>query len=328
MNIIIAPLRGVTTAIYRRVYKQYFPGVDKVMAPFIAPGSELKPGRSVLRDILPENNRDSYPMEPQILGNNPDILDNFIPMVQDAGYNQINWNCGCPAPMVVKKKRGSGILPHPDIFENYLQKLHSFPDFSYTVKVRLGLHKPDDIYPLLPIMEQYECKELTVHPRTADQMYFGNVDLDAFELIYNSTTTPLVYNGDIITREFIFNIIERFPNVNSYMVGRGLLINPFLPSLMKGNEYPDEPKEVIYQFMMSLLEEYENTLFGEKPVLGKMKELWRYFTFSFTDAERPIKKILKTTTLKSFKERVEQFFSKCDFAPPTGEFDADQLGKF
>lgn len=328
MNISIAPLRGVTTAVYRRVYKQFFTGVDTVMAPFIAPGSELKPGRSVLRDILPENNVGSYPMEPQILGNNPQILDNFIPMVKEAGYHQINWNCGCPAPMVIKKKRGSGVLPHPDIFEAYIEKLNSFDDFEYSVKVRLGLHSKEDIYPLLPLMEKHNCKELTVHPRTADQMYFGNVDIEAFARIYDSTSTPLVYNGDIITAEFINKIIDRFPKVQSYMVGRGLLINPFLPSLMKGGDYPADPKEVIYQFMKSLMEEYEETLYGEKPVLGKMKELWRYYQFSFTDAERPIKKILKATTLRTFKQKVEKFFASCDFEPPAGEFDADQLGKF
>lgn len=328
MKIIIAPLRGITTATYRKVYKEFYSGIDSVMAPFIAPGSELKPGKSVLRDILPENNPDSYPMEPQILGNNPAILDNFIPMVQAIGYNQINWNCGCPAPMVVKKKRGSGVLPFPEIFEAYLKHLNSFDNFSYTVKVRLGLHSDSDIYPLIPLMEKYHCKELTVHPRTADQMYFGNVDLNAFAKIYDSTDLPLVYNGDIITADFAEKIKHRFPKVSSYMVGRGLLINPFLPSLMKGDTYPSDPKEQIYQFTQTLQRAYEETLYGEKPVLGKMKELWRYFSFSFSDAERPIKKILKTTTIRTFNERVDQFFHKCDFKPPVGTFDADQLGKF
>lgn len=328
MKIIIAPLRGITTATYRRVYKDFFSGIDSVMAPFIAPGSELKPGKSVLRDILPENNPDSYPMEPQILGNNPDILDNFIPMVQEIGYNQINWNCGCPAPMVVKKKRGSGILPHPTMFEDYLKRLNSFENFSYTVKVRLGLHSDTDIRKLLPLMEKHNCKELTVHPRTADQMYYGNADLNAFGKIYSSTSLPLVYNGDIITTEFVEILQKKFPDVTSYMLGRGILINPFLPSLMKGETYPDDPKEHIYQFTKSLQLAYEETLFGEKPVLGKLKELWRYFNFSFSEADRPIKKILKTTTIKTFNERVEQFFHKCDFVPPKGAFDANKLGKF
>lgn len=328
MKIIIAPLRGVTTSIYRSVYKQFFTGIDSVMAPFIAPGSELKPGRSVLKDILPENNPDGYPLEPQILGNNPDILDNFIPMVQEIGYSQINWNCGCPAPMVIKKKRGSGVLPYPEIFEEYIKRLSSFEKFDYTVKVRLGLHNNTDLFPLLPLMEKHNCKELTIHPRTADQMYFGNVDLDSFEKIYNATTIPLVYNGDIITNEFFISIRERFPKVSSYMIGRGMLINPFLPQLMKGDSYGDNPKDTIYQFMHALTTAYEETLFGEKPVMGKMKELWRYFSFSFANADRPIKKILKTTTLRTFKERVEQFFAKCDFAPPKGKFDANVLGKF
>lgn len=328
MKIIIAPLRGITTATYRSVYKDFFTGIDAVMAPFIAPGSELKPGRSVLRDILPENNPDSYPMEPQILGNNPAILDNFIPMVQEIGYRQINWNCGCPAPMVIKKKRGSGVLPHSDIFEAYIEKLNSFEDFSYSVKVRLGLHSDKDIYPLLQLMEKHNCKELTVHPRTADQMYYGNADLDAFEKIYNNTKISLVYNGDIITAEFIEKLRCRFPKVTSYMIGRGLLINPFLPSLMKGADYSSDPKDHIFQFVKALQNAYEESLYGEKPVLGKMKELWRYFGFSFSDAEKPIKKILKTTTLKTFNERVDQFFVKCQFTPPTGSFDANQLGKF
>lgn len=317
MKIIMAPLRGVTTAIYRRVYKSLFDGVDTAMAPFISTGQEAKVSNKLVRDLLPECNLESYPLIPQLLGNRADELPPFVNKLIEIGCDEVNWNLGCPAPMVTKKRRGSGLLPHPEIIEEYVEKLNSFEDIDYSVKVRAGFQSEDELIKLLPIFEKYNCKEITVHPRTGAQGYAGRANPDLFQKVMDSTSLPLVYNGDILYKEYFDEVMERFgERVTGLMLGRGLLVNPFLPHQIKGGELPENAGEKVQELMDSLFEEYSKTLFGEKPVLGRMKELWRYLQYSFPEGERKVKKIIKTTTFRTYQQRVNELF-ETPFVPPT-----------
>lgn len=317
MKIIMAPLRGVTTAIYRRVYKSHFDGVDSAMAPFISTAKEAKVSNKLVRELLPENNIDSYPLIPQLLGNEAEDLPPFVNKLIEIGCDEVNWNLGCPAPMITKKKRGSGLLPFPEIVEEYVEKLSSFEDIAYSVKVRAGLQSEDELLKLLPLFEKHNCKEITVHPRTGIQGYTGRANPDFFQRVSESTTLPLVYNGDILYKEYYDEIMNRFgKRVSGLMLGRGLLVNPFLPSQIKGDTLPENASQKVQDLMTDIFEEYRKVLFGEKPVLGRMKELWRYLQFSFPERERKVKKIIKSTTFSTYQKRVDELF-KTPFIPPT-----------
>jgi tRNA-dihydrouridine synthase len=317
MKIVMAPLRGVTTAVYRRVYKAHFDGVDTAMAPFISTGQAAKVSNKLVRELLPETNIDSYPITPQLLGNNPDHLPPFLEKLREIGCTEVNWNLGCPAVMVTKKKRGSGLLPHADMVEKYIEVLDKFKGMEYSVKVRSGFNHEDELIKLLPLFEKHNCKEITVHPRTGSQGYAGRANPDLFGKVAEKTTLPLVYNGDILYREYFDEVMEKFGDrISGIMLGRGLLVNPFLPQQLKGIEIPKDSNDHVHALMESLFKEYEKTLFGLKPVLGRMKELWRYLQYSFPEGERQVKKIMKCTSLDTYNKRVDALF-KYDFTPPT-----------
>ncbi len=316
MNILMAPLRGVTTSTYRKVYKSIFSGIDSAMAPFIPTGPETKVTNRLVKDVLPENNIDSYPIIPQIIGNRPEELPAFLNKLIELGLPEVNWNLGCPAPMVAKKKRGSGAIQHPELIESYVKVLDEHPGINYSIKIRAGFSDPSELYTLLPIFEKHNCSRLILHPRTGQQAYRGRADVDVFAEVSQRTTLPLVYNGDIFSMKLYSEIVPPIQErISGIMLGRGILINPFLPELIQGKELSSNPNERIYELMKQLFAAYSAELFGENPVLGRMKELWSYLYYSYPEGQQNIKKILKCTSFTSYLREEEKLF-ETPFVPP------------
>jgi tRNA-dihydrouridine synthase B len=115
------------------------------------------------------------------LSNHPDEFICLANTLVDMGYREINWNLGCPFPMVAKKYRGSGLLPHPDRIDRMLDKTLDGFSGKLSIKTRLGRFSSDEMDRLIPVFNRYPLNRVIVHPRTGVQMYAGSVDLKAFE---------------------------------------------------------------------------------------------------------------------------------------------------
>jgi tRNA-dihydrouridine synthase len=136
-NLILAPLRGFTDAVFRNAFQRHFQGVEMAVAPFVTTVNGTRIKSSHLRDLAPAKNR-ALPVVPQILGNDADTFICLARTLLDLGYTEINWNLGCPYPMVAKKMRGSGLLPHPDTIERILEKALNGFTGKLSIKTRLG----------------------------------------------------------------------------------------------------------------------------------------------------------------------------------------------
>ena len=310
LKLYLAPLRGLTDYIYRNTFNRHFNGFDAAVTPFIPTSKTTRATPLHLKDVLPENNA-SMPIEPQILCNNPA---DFIPLAKqlyDLGYPTVNWNLGCPFPMVAKKQRGSGLLPHPDRIENFLAKTVPAIPNRLTIKTRLGRKDSEEIIQLMPIFNRYPLQEIIVHPRTGKQMYDGEPDLDAFEKCIEMTHHRIVYNGDITDLKSFQNLSARFNTIKTWMIGRGAIVNPFLPAILKsGKDDFTDRVETFRSFYQELFDEYQKVFSGPGHLLERMKGFWTYFSQAFKDSRKIRKKIHRTLKLPRYLEIVERFFEE------------------
>jgi len=310
LKLYLAPLRGFTDYIYRNTFNRHFNGFDAAVTPFIPTSKTTRATPSHLKDVLPENNA-SMPIEPQILCNNPA---DFIPLAKqlyDLGYPTVNWNLGCPFPMVAKKQRGSGLLPYPDRIENFLTKTVPAIPNRLTIKTRLGRMDSEEIIQLMPIFNRYPLQEIIIHPRTGKQMYDGEPDLEAFKRCIKMTHHRIVYNGDITDLKSFQNLSARFNTVESWMIGRGAIVNPFLPAIIKrGKDDFTDRVETFRSFYQELFEEYQRVFSGPGHLLERMKGFWTYFSQAFKDGHKIRKKIHRTLKLQRYLEIVERFFEE------------------
>ncbi|MCD6389498.1 MAG: tRNA-dihydrouridine synthase family protein [Desulfobulbaceae bacterium] len=308
ITLYLAPIRGITDALYRNAFVRYFSGFDLAVAPFVTTqqGNRIKPGH--LRDLEPKKNR-TLPIIPQILSKDPDHFITLAQALIDQGHKQINWNLGCPYPMVANKKRGSGLLPYPDRIASFLDKIRKLP-VDLSIKTRLGRFLADEILQLMPIFNDFPLTELIIHPRTGKQMYKGKVDLEAFGQCLEQSRHPVIYNGDITDENVFLQLQDRFKNVAGWMIGRGALADPFLPARIKKIPLPGDKREPIRLFHNDIFGRYQEILFGPSHILGRMKGLWFYLSQSFANSRKILKKIQKTKTLQKYNEIVEQIFSE------------------
>ncbi len=305
--IYLAPIQGITDRTFRSIYSRFFNGVDTAMAPFISTSKRKNVETVILRELVPEVNT-GLPVIPQILSRDPE---DFIPLanvLHEMGYRTVNWNLGCPFPVVVKKGKGSGMLCYPDRIEQFLEKTIPAIKTSLSIKLRLGLAYPDEILTLIPIFNRYPIDEIIIHPRTGRQMYEGEVDLETFSECLKLSKHPVVYNGDINSYEKFQALAAMFPSVNRWMIGRGILRDPFLAEkIVYGTDRPGHEKiEIIRSFHDRLFDEYSRIMSGPSHLTDRMKGIWFYLADFFEDGAKLRKEINKTKNVNHYLDVVKR----------------------
>ena len=308
-TLLSSPLQGFTDFRFRNAFHHFFGGIDTFYSPYIKLNGKLVIKGSYERDILPENNT-TLEVIPQIITNDAEEFLFVAKYVQQLGYKELNWNLGCPYPMVAKCGMGSGLISNTSQIEHILKRVHTETDIIVSMKMRMGYENPTEILDVFPIFEQYPIKNIAIHARIGKQLYKGGVDLDSFQKCLDTSKQKIYYNGDITSVEKFRMMQERFPSIDHWMIGRGLIADPFLPSMIKNNttEYPKNKLEIFEAFHDTIYQEYDAYLSGPTPIRMKMLGFWEYFSESFSNPQKTFKKIKKAGNSKNYEVAVKEIF--------------------
>lgn len=317
MKYYLAPMEGITGHIYRNAHKKFFNNIDKYFTPFIVPTSSKSFKTKELRDVLPENNIDMN-IVPQILTNDAEGFIHTATKLQQLGYNEINLNLGCPSGTVVSKGRGSGFLAKKEELDIFLDNIFKKDDIEISIKTRIGKDSPEEFYDLIKIYNKYPIKELIIHPRTQKDFYGNKPNLDIFKTATELSTNPICYNGDIFTVNDYKMITEAFPKLDKVMLGRGLLANPGLINEIHSDIALD--KKLLKEFHDEVLSNHIEVFKDENIALYRMKELWGYMIYIFSNNKKYAKKIKKSQKLTDYNEAVINLFSEEEIVKGSGLF--------
>ena len=332
MQIYLAPLEGITTYIYRRAYEHHFGGVDRYFTPFIV---NKKMAKKEIQGILPENNPGKE-LIPQIMSNNAEDFIQVSKEIASYGYDTVNLNLGCPSGTVVSKRRGAGFLAYPEELDAFLSEIYEKCPIKISIKTRIGLEDESEWDKILSIYEKYPLEELIIHPRLQSDFYKGAIRKEAFARALEQIKVPICYNGELNSLEDVVRIKEEFPQVDRIMLGRGILRHPELVAQIRsfeaGQSLEDAKKRMLFGCtdgeMVTVAQEtscaelgrrlrgfhdeiyagYCEIMYGEKPTLFKMKELWSYMGDSFPGTEKQIKQIKKSNRLSEYENAVNSIF--------------------
>ena len=303
MQYYFAPLEGITGYVYRTTHHAFFPGVDRYYIPFAAPNYTKH-----------FKNKEKHDMADETLW--------AIEEMADRGYEEINLNLGCPMPTVAKKKKGSGLLKYTDeldaylngVFEGLSRRDASRPNVKISIKTRLGTDTTEEAEGLVRIYNRYPLSELIVHPRSQKDLYRGKADREAFLLVLRESINPVVYNGDLQTPQDVEEIAEicarEGRNMDSVMIGRGLLADPSLVRECRGGA--KVTSQELGAFHDALYKRFQETLPGDSVVLSHMKELWFYMGNLFPDGGKCLKEIRRATRRAEYEAAVRVLLSTCE----------------
>ena len=300
MRYYFAPMEGLTDSIYRRLHHKYFPGVDRYYMPFLSP--------TIHRQLTHKEDRelplaDSVPFAavPQVLTKVPEDFLWAAEVCRDRGYDEVNLNIGCPSGTVVSKGKGSGMLRDAAALDKFLEEVFAASPLPISVKTRLGLEKREEFPAILEVLNRYPIKELTIHPRVRKQFYDGTVDMEMFDYAVRNSVNPLCYNGDILSLEQAAVLQKTYPQIQSVMIGRGLIADP---GMLSG----DTDKAALEGFMNELMAVYEVEFGGSRNAIFRLKENWGFLHSRFEGCDKLWKRLRKTTDAAEFKSISAEIF--------------------
>ena len=301
IELYLAPLQGLTDWIFREAFCRHIGGIDKTFTPFIRihNGEYYRPVQC--KDIFAEHNQHQTPI-PQFLGNDIASFRVMEQLCTEKGYQEVNLNMGCPYPMVTNRGFGAGLLQQPELLHSFLERIFTETKLKVSIKCRLGLHTADEFEQIIPVFNQFPLVEIILHPRVGKQQYKGTVDLAAFEMYSQQLKHPLCYNGDIVSEGDSRRIREQFPELKKLMIGRGLLINPFLAHEIKGTEFSKHEKsEKLLRFHQEMIQLCAEKYANEHQYLKRFTELWEYHSEMYNDGHKLYKMVKKAKSLDQYE---------------------------
>lgn len=307
MQLALAPLQTYTDYHFRNAHIAVFKGVDKFYAPYLKMNNDGTIKSAPKIDILPENNPD-ISVIPQLMACNEQEFFVMADYIESLGYDDLNWNMGCPYPMVTNKNLGAGILNKPteifQLFDSIFPKLK----MGLGIKMRMGLENTSEILKILPRLNDYPLTEIIIHARYAKQLYHGNCDHERFLECMSLTKHPLTYNGDIETKEDFDDLQRKFKSVDNWMIGRGAMKNP---SLFEEIQFGIIDSGEIYREKLTLFSRHLITSLLEcNPdkgyALSKMKSYWEYLSEGLSDGKNIYRKLKKSKSIEEFRELINE----------------------
>lgn len=301
-----APLQGYTDCVYRKMHHELFGGVDYYYTPYLA----IDKGSIKIKDIIRINNNMQQVTIPQLLPSNVKELAELVKLILPYQFATLNINLGCPYPMVTRKGRGAALIRKPEIVRDFIKYITENTPFRLSLKVRSGMEQATELFHLFDSIPIDKIDDVIVHPRTANQMYKGFASVEVFKRCAEKYPfNRLIYNGDIRTFSDYQEKQHILPKQKYWMIGRGLLSNPFLAEQIINNtsDYPINADKLMNQFIIKLIGALEMDSKDKGHALNRAKTQLTLLFIENKKYHKVLRKIKKVKDLVALKAIVADF---------------------
>jgi tRNA-dihydrouridine synthase B len=171
---------------------------------------------------------DEHPISAQLFGSNPATLADSARIVQDAGFDLVDLNLGCPAKRVVGCNGGSGLLRDLPAIERIFRAIRAAVTIPFTVKFRMGWNDNDIVcVDLAKLAEDCGLNAVALHARTREDGYTGQARWEYIAACKDAVAIPVIGNGDIRTPEDAAAMVDA-THCDAVMIGRAAPANPWI----------------------------------------------------------------------------------------------------
>lgn len=271
-GLVLAPMSGVTNSSFRRLIKELNPNtVGLMVTEFLSVEAMTRKSQRTM-DMMKYQSMER-PLGIQIFGYDIERMVHAAKMVEDAGADLLDINCGCPAPKVVRKGGGCELMRQPDHLKLIFRAVRSAVKIPVTMKMRSGWDENSkNCIEIAKMAEGEGLEAVTVHGRTRSQLYRGKADWDILKSVVQAVKIPVCGSGDIVDQS---TALERLSSgVSGLYIGRGAIENPLVFSEIFSGDRQTIRRDgalairILQRYIQFLKEDCP-----EKAVLGKVKQL-------------------------------------------------------
>jgi tRNA-dihydrouridine synthase B len=271
-RIVLAPMAGVSIQAFRRQGRRF--GAGLVCSEMVsAAGIEHRNERTFgyLRVAA-----DEHPLAIQIFGSDPGAMAEAARMVEAAGADIVDMNFGCPVRKVTKTGAGAHLMEDAPLACRVVEAVATAVEVPVTVKMRLGVENGSRAcLELGPQLVDAGAAALTLHPRSAQQMYTGEADHAMTAKLVERVDVPVIASGDITSRETALAVLER-TRAAAVMVARGAQGNPWaLREIVEGEAFRPSREEVAAELIVFIREAVREL--GEQRAVGFLKKFYGWY---------------------------------------------------
>src|SRR5436190_9505896 len=271
-RLVLAPMAGVSVQAFRRQGRRFGAGLvcsEMVSCAGLQHGNERTLGYLRIAS-------DERPLAVQIFGSEPGVMAEAAAMVERAGADLVDINFGCPVRKVTKTGAGATLLEDPDRACRIVDAVASAVDLPVTVKMRRGLENGSraclDVGPRLV---EAGAQSLTLHPRSAKQMYTGSADHSLTAELVERVDVPVVASGDVTSRARAQAILAT-TGAGAVMVGRAAQGNPWaLREILEGEAAAPSREEVVAELLLFMRETVREL--GIERATGFLKKFYGWY---------------------------------------------------
>jgi tRNA-dihydrouridine synthase B len=271
-RLVLAPMAGVSVQAFRRQGRRY--GAGLVCSEMVScAGIEHRNERTLgyLRVAS-----DEHPLAIQLFGSEPRAMADAARMVEAVGADIVDVNFGCPVKKVTRTGAGAHLLEDHDRACAIVSAIADAVEIPVTVKLRRGVRNGSrSALELGPGLVRAGASSLTLHPRSAEQMYTGSADHSLTAELVSLVDVPVVASGDITSRARAHAVLAT-TGAEAVMVGRGAQGNPWaLREIVDGDTRGPTREEVAAELVLFIRETVREL--GERRASGFLKKFYGWY---------------------------------------------------
>ena len=271
-RVVLAPMAGVSVQAFRRQGRRF--GAGLVCSEMVScAGIEHRNERTLgyLRVAA-----DEHPLAIQIFGSEPAVMGEAARMVEAAGADIVDMNFGCPVKKVTKTGAGASLLDDPEHACRLVGAVAASVDLPVSVKMRRGVENGSrTCLEVGPRLVEAGAATLTLHPRSAKQMYTGTADHSLTAELVERVDVPVIASGDVTSRARAQAVLAT-TGAAAVMVGRGAQGNPWALREIVDGDAQEPSREEVAAELIAFVRETVREL-GERRASGFLKKFYGWY---------------------------------------------------